>query len=73
MEGNYLVNVPKLKGRENYNEWAFTAKHFLVLEGMDIIKDPAADASDTDNKNTKEKLIMTIDSSLYVHIKDEKT
>ncbi|GBP51859.1 Retrovirus-related Pol polyprotein from transposon TNT 1-94 [Eumeta japonica] len=31
--------VPKLKGRENYSEWAFAAENFLILEGMsDCIK-----------------------------------
>lgn len=73
MAGSYLVNVPKLKGRENYDEWAFAAENFLLLEGMDITKDPDTSSSDAENKKTKAKLIMTIDSSLYVHIKDEKT
>ncbi|CAF4944212.1 unnamed protein product [Pieris macdunnoughi] len=34
MASNYLVNVPKLKGRENYSEWVFAAENFLVLEDM---------------------------------------
>ncbi|CAH2100506.1 unnamed protein product [Euphydryas editha] len=32
MATNYLVNVPKQKGRENYNEWTFAAENFLNLE-----------------------------------------
>lgn len=31
---NYLISVPKLKGRENFSEWCFAAENFLVLEGM---------------------------------------
>ena len=34
MASNYVVSVPKLKGRENYSEWCFAAENFLVLEGM---------------------------------------
>ncbi|KAG7307913.1 hypothetical protein JYU34_006528 [Plutella xylostella] len=86
MAGSYIVNVPKLKGRENYDEWAFAAENFLILEGVDINKkQPAASQTahaaaaasttivDTDAQKAKAKLIMTIDSSLYVHIKNEKT
>ncbi|KOB75270.1 Retrovirus-related Pol polyprotein, partial [Operophtera brumata] len=34
MTSNYIANVPKLKGRENYDDWCFAAKNVLVLEGM---------------------------------------
>lgn len=34
MPSNYLVNVPKLKGGQNYNEWVFAAKNFLILEDI---------------------------------------
>lgn len=75
MAANYILNVPKLKGRENY-EWAYAAENFLILEGIDITKeepDDKAVLSAIDIKKAKAKLIMTIDSSLYVHIKTEKT
>lgn len=68
--GNYLVNVPKLKGRDNYDDWAFAARNFLVLEGMDIDAIPANLSAAEDRKATA-KLIMTIDPKLYVHIKNE--
>lgn len=67
----FLTNVPKLKGRENYQEWAFAAENLLVLEGtanyikQECVKDTAAE-----DAKTKAKLILTIDPSLYVHIKD---
>lgn len=66
----YLVNVPKLKGRENYDDWAFATSNFLLLEGIDLENMPA-DISETDKKKAKAKLVMTIDSSLYAHIKNE--
>jgi len=70
MSSNYVVSVPKLKGRENYQEWAFAAENFLILEGTsDCIKVTNPDEAAADAK-TKAKLILTIDSSLYVHIKD---
>lgn len=76
MTTNYLVSVPKLKGRENYSEWAFAAENFLVLEGMsDCIKSETiqAEIGAAGDAKTKAKLILTIDSSLYVHIKSVKT
>jgi transposase InsO family protein len=69
---SYLVNVPKLKGRENYDDWAFAARNFLVLEGIDIDALPA-DLSEADQRKAKAKLVMTIDPTLYVHIKNENT
>lgn len=75
MSTNYLVNVPKLKGRENYTEWCFAAENFLILENMVQYIKPVAgkDAEAADDARTKAKLILTIDSSLYVHIKEVKT
>lgn len=73
---SYVVSVPKLKGRENYSEWCFAAENFLVLEGMlGCIKSephqPCIEAAD--DARTKAKLILTIDPSIYVHIKEVKT
>ncbi|XP_072933025.1 uncharacterized protein [Epargyreus clarus] len=68
--GSYLVNVPKLKGRENYDDWAFAARNFLILEGIDIDAIPV-DLSESEDRKAKAKLIMTIDPKLYVHIKNE--
>lgn len=34
--GSYIVSVPKLKGRENNDDWAFAARNFLVLGEIDI-------------------------------------
>lgn len=71
MASNYIVNVPKLRGRENYSKWCFAAENFLILEGMKHCVVPLSNKiKDTaDDEKTKAKLIMTIDPSLYVHIK----
>lgn len=68
----YLVNVPKLKGRENYDDWAFATSNFLLLEGIDL-ENLSAEMSEAEMKKAKAKLVMTIDSSLYAHIKSETT
>ncbi|GBP71696.1 hypothetical protein EVAR_8302_1 [Eumeta japonica] len=72
--------MPKLRGRENYDEWVFAAENFLILEGMMKCIKPKLDAdgaaiivSAADDAKTKAKLILTIDASLYVHIKAVKT
>lgn len=72
---NYLVSVPKLKGRENYSEWCFAAENFLVLEGMVgcIKPEPDHPPVAADDAKTKAKLILTIDPALYVHIKNVRT
>ena len=75
MAVNYLQSVPKLKGRENYDEWSFAAENLLVLEGMVHYIKPVSgtDIKPADDAKTKAKLILTIDSGLYVHIKETKT
>lgn len=69
---NYLVTVPKLKGRENYSEWAFAAENYLILENMLHCIKPDADKKIevADDAKTKAKLILTIHPSLYVHVKE---
>ena len=70
---NYMVNVPKLKGRENYAEWCFAVENFLVLDGMlkCIKPEPGQpEVGATDDAKTKAKLILMIDPSIYVHIKN---
>lgn len=66
----FLTNVPKLRGRENYHEWAFAAENLLVLEGTaDFIKLESAPDAAAEDAKARAKLILTIDPSLYVHIK----
>lgn len=66
----YLVNVPKLKGRENYDDWAFATSIFLLLKGIDFEDLPTA-ISELEKK--KAKLVITIDFSLYAHSKSKTT
>lgn len=75
MTANYIASVPKLKGRENYDEWSFAAENLLVLEGMDNYIKPTAgfEVKPAEDAKTKAKLILTVDPSLYVHIKNTKS
>lgn len=77
MTSSLLSNVPKLKGRENYDDWAFAVQNLLVLEDTDkylkqeaVTTDAAQSVADA---RGRAKLILTIDASLFVHIKETKT
>lgn len=68
---SFLADVPKLKGRENYHEWAFAAENLLVLEGTtNCVKQESPATAAAEDAKAKAKLILTIDPSLYVHIRD---
>lgn len=70
MATNIISSIPKLKGRENYEDWAFAVENFLILEGMqDCIKKDG----DVNDAKAKAKIILTIDPVLYVHIKQESS
>lgn len=69
MAVNYLNSVPKLMGRENYADWAFAVENVFVLEGLS----KCLDGTETDTvmiSKAKAKLILTLDSSLFIHVKD---
>lgn len=70
MAVNYLNSVPRLLGRENYAEWCFGVENVFVLEGLT----KCIDGSETDTvmlAKAKAKLILTLDTSIYVHIRDK--
>ncbi|KAK9685718.1 hypothetical protein QE152_g37725 [Popillia japonica] len=72
MAANYISSVPKLVGRENYDDWAFAVENFLILEGLS----KCIDGTETDTDKilkAKAKLVLTLDASLFVHIKEAKT
>lgn len=72
MAVNYLTSVPKLRGRENYDDWSFAIENVLVLEGLS----GCIDGSETDQATlakAKAKLILTIDPSLFPHVKSATT
>lgn len=75
MSTNYLASVPKLKGRENYDEWTFAVENVLVLEGVLHCVQPVAgkDIKPEDDAKTRAKLCLTIEPPLFVHIKKTKT
>lgn len=77
MTSSFLSSVPKLKGRENYDDWAFAVQNLLVLEDADkFLKQeaPATEAAQAiADARARAKLILTIDASLYVHIKDTQS
>ncbi|GBP95835.1 hypothetical protein EVAR_97471_1 [Eumeta japonica] len=62
----------KAERSENYDEWAFAAENLLILEGVaDCIKqERSAATAVAEDAKAKAKLILTIDPSLYVHIKE---
>lgn len=72
MAVNYLTSVPKLLGRENYDDWCFAVENVFVLEGLN----KCIDGTETDTTTiakAKAKLVLTIDPCLYPHVKDAKT
>lgn len=78
MTSNYIANLPKLKGRENYEDWCFAVQNVLVLEGMASAITERLPVSPTttqinEDAKAKAKLVLTIDPSLYVHIKHAAT
>uniref|UniRef100_A0A1Y1N677 DUF4219 domain-containing protein n=1 Tax=Photinus pyralis TaxID=7054 RepID=A0A1Y1N677_PHOPY len=72
MAVNYLTSVPKLLGRENYDEWSFAVENVFVLEGLSKCMD-GTEEDTTLNMKAKAKLILTIDPSLFPHVKEAKT
>ncbi|KAK9729312.1 hypothetical protein QE152_g15982 [Popillia japonica] len=72
MAASYLTNVPRLKGRENFDEWSFAIENFMILEGLK----GCIEGKENDEEKiakAKAKIVLTIDTSLYVHIKDVTT
>lgn len=68
---NFLSGVPKLTGRDNYDEWSFAVENFLILEGLDKCLSGAEPDTTLQNK-ARAKLVLTIDPSLYVHVRDSQ-
>lgn len=72
MAVNYLNNVPKLIGRENYADWAYAVENVFVLEGLS----KCIDGTETDTvlvAKAKAKIVLTLDPSLFIHVKDSVT
>lgn len=72
MNAQFLTSIPKLKGRENYSTWAFAIENYLIIDGLT----GCLDGTETDAKKiaqTKSKIILSIEPSIYSHIKEAKS
>ncbi|CAF4953454.1 unnamed protein product [Pieris macdunnoughi] len=70
MSTNLIASIAKLRGRENYEDWAFAVENYLVLEG---VQQCITTEDDPNDAKAKAKIVLTIDPSLFVHIKSEST
>lgn len=72
---NYVA-MPKLKGREDYQNWKFAAEATLDVDGLwDVV---AGSESETDatklavlNRKARSRLILMIEPINYVHVSEE--
>ncbi|KAK9692676.1 hypothetical protein QE152_g35007 [Popillia japonica] len=69
--------MEKLTGSENFHTWQFAMKNILELNGWENCILPVTDENyeqdTTELKKSKAKLVLCIDSSVYVHILGETT
>ena len=72
MAVNYLTSVPRLMGRENYDEWCFAVENVFVLEGLTKCRD-GIEEDTTLVAKAKAKLVLTVHPSLYSHVSEAKT
>lgn len=73
-----LSSIEKLKGRENYNTWAFAVKAYLEHEDLwscVLGDDQTQDDGQKAKRETRarSKLVMLVDPINYVHINDATT
>lgn len=60
---NYSQKIPKLKETDIYDDYELSVENLLILEGIYITKIEK-------DRIFKEKMIRTIDPSLYEYIKN---
>ncbi|XP_046590253.1 uncharacterized protein LOC124293440 [Neodiprion lecontei] len=72
-----LQTIEKLKGRENYDDWAVAMKAYLTHEDLwDFINPDNAAAVPTDpqkDKKTRAKIILAVERQVYGHVRDLNT
>ena len=69
-------HIEKLVGSENYHTWSFAMKNLLEMHGWEttIEEVPANRDANLENlKKAKAKLVLNVDSSIYVHIQSAET
>lgn len=73
--GKATVNFPKLRGRENFDEWKPAAKSYLIIRKLwAIIEKPhSPDDYPESNATTISEITLMIEPSLYSYIKDTKS
>lgn len=73
MAVNYIQSIPKLKGRDNYDDWSFAVENLLVLDNLvNYIKsepDAGFEIKPSDDAKAKAKLVLTIDPGLVYLLK----
>lgn len=67
---------PKLKGRENYENWKFSAKAFLEVEGIWDIVVGVETEQDVGkrailNRNARARIVLMVEPVNFSHIQDE--
>lgn len=77
MAVNYFQSIEKLTGRQNYDQWSFAVENLLVLDNLVNLYQVRArckfrEKNASDDARAKAKLVLTIDSGFYVHIKETK-
>lgn len=70
------TTIEKLRGSDNYQTWAFAIKSLLELSDLEKCIEIGTDttaASEADAgklKKAKAKIVLSIESSLYVHVQN---
>lgn len=67
--------IEKLKGSDDYQNWKFACKAYLKGEGLwkCIEGDPTAVANEDKMAKAIQKIVMSVDKSFFVHIRDATT
>lgn len=71
-----VMNIDKLKGRENFDTWKLAAQSYLVIKGLwanfKVVSPTTADEKEADLK-TRSELILLIEPENYCYVSDKKT
>lgn len=68
------VTIEKLHGSANYHTWKFAMQNLLDFSDMNkCITDPVTETDESKLRKAKAKIVLSIDESLYSHIRSETT
>lgn len=70
--GNANTTIEKLVGRDNYATWEFAIRIYLEHEGLHKCLE-GKEEDPTKVSKAKTAIILSIDKTLYVHVRDAKT